>query len=331
MSSHLSSAIDALISDVEALDVLQSLGARNIRTQPSGWIIHSCLIDTYDPHHANGDNNPSAALDSETKRYSCFSYGVIPLRKLLGMAFDKEVEIYEFLLGHEMAPKAPLRDQLLEAMGKELAQKPVFLDPSILEVYSQSCDYMVKDRGIPQTTLNKHNVRYDPETNSVVIPLFEDDALLGIQRRNLSRGKPKYSNSKLFHKEFYVYYTEGARSAEEIVVVESVMSALKLSSFGYPAVAVLGSIVFDEQVSKLLQHKRIILWLDDDRAGIKGARSFIQRAGTLADIRVVISDIRGKDPADMTEEQVHRNIGNAMPLLVAKPFIDSAFELLKGL
>src|SRR6478752_2748542 len=37
-------------------------------------VIHSCLIDRVDQHHANGDANPSACCNMEKKLYVCYSY-----------------------------------------------------------------------------------------------------------------------------------------------------------------------------------------------------------------------------------------------------------------
>lgn len=325
-------AIDTLIQSVDVLEVLSSLGAKNIRDQESGWVIHSCLIDRYDQHHTNGDANPSAALDKLTKRYSCFSYGVIPLKKLLKMAFGSNKAIYEFLVGNSEVNNVSVKEQLLNILDNsaEEHQAKIYLDKSVLEAYSFENPYMTTKRGISSKALEDNLVMYDRDSSSVVFSLWDNGDMVGLQRRNTIKGKPKYSNIKNFHKESFVYYTNGSEKSDKLVVVESIVSALKLYDCGVPSAATMGSVVFDQQLPKLLRHKQITIWFDDDLAGIKGMKNFLEANAYKTDVRVVVSNIRGKDPADMTREEILDNLSNSMPAITAKQFINKAYNMLKG-
>src|SRR6476659_8685083 len=67
------------ISLIDPYEVLRMYGARNVsphkKENGQTELIHSCLIDRVEPHHSNGDENPSASLNAELLKYSCFSYG----------------------------------------------------------------------------------------------------------------------------------------------------------------------------------------------------------------------------------------------------------------
>ena len=71
--------------DVRA--VLSHYGAENQREEPGAdgttEVIHSCLLDKVDPHHAHGDSNPSAAANIEKKLFICYSYWAGDLIQLI--------------------------------------------------------------------------------------------------------------------------------------------------------------------------------------------------------------------------------------------------------
>ena len=63
---------------LDARQVLEHYGADNCMEQMgrdgSTEIIHSCLLDRVEPHHRNGDQNPSAACNLDKKLYVCYNY-----------------------------------------------------------------------------------------------------------------------------------------------------------------------------------------------------------------------------------------------------------------
>ena len=63
---------------LDARAVLEHYGAENLSEIPgrdgSTEIVHSCLLDRVEPHHRNGDQNPSAACNVDLKLYCCYSY-----------------------------------------------------------------------------------------------------------------------------------------------------------------------------------------------------------------------------------------------------------------
>lgn len=332
MMSKFHKAIISYIDQTDAIDILNALGARNVQDENRQWIIHSCLIDDYVKHHSNRDDNPSAAIDQKTKRYSCFSYGVISCKHFLDVVFSKdEQKEYEFLRAIPQNQNRDLTAMLQASFKAEEVKRNEKLPLSFLDMYEDNFDYMINKRGISEKALRKHKIKYDSSTNSVVMPLFENEDLLGFQRRNLTPGKPKYQNTEGFDKEEYLYFSSDFGShSDPVVIVESIMSLLKLESFGYRNIAcTMGSVVFDGQINKLSKFtNKVIIWYDDDKSGIKGMRQFLKKAKKLFSVEVVVSDMRHKDPGDMTEEEVNRNMSKKMQMIVAIPFLDKAFDML---
>lgn len=332
----LEKAVEQYVESVSALEVIRNLGARNIKNPDAKWIIHSCLIDQFDPHHRNGDSNPSAAINRETKRYNCFGYGSMSLEKLLTLAFgnDSKKKI-EFLRGIPQETKGNFKDIIKARLNKKtVVVKNEPMSDIIFEGLTDDFRYMTDVRGVSEDVCRLHGIRFDDRMNSIVIPLYEHRSgkktLVGYQRRNLTKGMPKYANSQDLHKESLLYYGSGARDSKEIILVESIMSVLRLETLGIDnAVATLGARVYDGQLSDLRRHRSIIVWFDDDIEGVRGAKNFIRKTQGQFKINVVISDVRHHDPADMDLETVRRNLSKRMNLIEAIPFLNKAERALK--
>lgn len=334
--SKFDTAIQQYIENVSALEVIRNFGARNIKNPQGEWIIHSCLIDNFDPHHRNGDANPSAAIHRDSKRYNCFGYGSLSLEQLLTLAFgDDPKKKIEFLRGIPQEQKGNFQDVIKEIL---FPKKPKItneaISDSFLESMSLNLDYMVEERGVSLDVCKLHGIRFDDRMNAIVIPLYEfrdtGKTLVGYQKRNLNKGMPKYDNSQGLEKDSLLYYGSGAYDSREIILVESIMSVLRLETLGINnAVATLGSQVYDGQLSELRKrHRSIIIWYDDDLSGIRGVKKFIRKSNGQFKISVVISDMRGCDPADMDLEQIRRNLSKRMGLIEAIPFLNKAEKVL---
>lgn len=335
--SKLERAVEKYAESASALEIIRNLGARNIKNPEGKWIIHSCLIDQFDPHHRNGDANPSAAINRDTKSYNCFGYGSMNLDDLLTLAFGNDGrKKVEFLRGIPQETKATFKETLLERLApKSGAVKNEPMSDIVFEGMTGELEYMTEKRGVSQEVCDLHGIRFDGRMGSIVIPLYEyhsdKKTLVGYQRRNLIKGMPKYVNSQDLYKESLLYYGSGARDSKEIILVESIMSVLRLETLGITnAVATLGARVYDDQLSALRRHRSIIVWFDDDVAGVRGAKNFIRKTNGQFSIRVVVSDMRHHDPADMDLEAVRRNLAQSMNLVVAIPFLNKAEKVLKS-
>ena len=96
--AHIDSALayQSYMRRLDAQAVLDHYGAENQRAESNGKdgtteIIHSCLLDRVEPHHAHGDSNPSAACNLDKKLYVCYSYWGGSLLHLIMKMEGKEV------------------------------------------------------------------------------------------------------------------------------------------------------------------------------------------------------------------------------------------------
>jgi hypothetical protein len=97
--------------DVRA--VLEHYGAENSYEQSGSdgttEIIHSCLIDRVEPHHTNGDANPSAACNVDKKVYICYQWWGGDLFHLIAKMEGKE----------SLADIVPILGQFLTGIAQE--------------------------------------------------------------------------------------------------------------------------------------------------------------------------------------------------------------------
>jgi len=113
------------------------------------------------------------------------------------------------------------------------------------------------------------NIAYDKR--GIYLPVFDDviSHLKGIQIRNFS-GKPKYSTYMMTRdtpKGMHLRQTEMFVPQPPLFITEDILSAYKLYSAGADVFALMGT----SGLPSGLPNERVVLWLDDDFAGHKGA------------------------------------------------------------
>ncbi|QGJ94935.1 DNA primase [Gordonia phage RedWattleHog] len=307
---------------IDAQAVLDHYGAQNAH-QVGDEVIHSCLLDRVDPHHQNGDANPSASLNVEKKVYNCYSYGggdilwfiakmegkedigqIVPfLSDFLG---DSTVDVSTFLEELEGYLKAPQATEELQTYH-----------PRVLQRWAKYHPYL-RSRGISKETAVEFKLGYDERNARITIPHWVDGKLVGWQRRSLSDPRwpqteverapdgteldggriPKYKNSTNFPKDTTLYRYDAVRDERAVIVVESPMSVAKAHSCGITnVVATFGSKVNDAQVAKLRSFGQVIVWFDADPAGEYGAYRLIEGLYRHTMVTHVIPE-PGKDMAD---------------------------------
>ncbi len=133
-----------------------------------------------------------------------------------------------------------------------------------------------------------------------------DNAVLA--RAVFKEDKPKYRLFGLL--DSHLYYLPGTQTP--LVIVEDVLSAIKVNNAGYSSGAVLGTSISPEIAARIAQHDSIVLWLDPDKAGIAG-RSYIKKVLGLypVDVRYARTDT-DKDPKFLTRQQITQTIEATM-------------------
>ncbi|AEQ21066.1 DnaG-like DNA primase [Rhodococcus phage E3] len=243
--------------DVEA--VLDHYGAENC-FQIGNEIQHSCLVDRVDPHHSNGDKNPSARANLDEKLYVCYSYGggdiFWLIQKMEGADSVADIlpVVAQFLGESTLDTESFLTELKKFFESDEAAVEPPTYHPRVLKRWQMIHPYLYEDRGIAPWACEELGLGYDPEAVRIVFPHWAkvrgETKLVGWQRRSLTdprwpvtppesrvdldgnvhlRPPPKYKNSPGLPKNETVYNLERLRErgVKRICVVESPMSVAK--------------------------------------------------------------------------------------------------------
>jgi DNA primase len=293
---------------VDAEAVLDHYGPENVidRTGRNGReLIHSCLIDRVDPHHAHGDANPSASLNVDKKVYNCYSYGggdIFWLMTLLEgkSAFHEIVPLLREFLGDSTVDTESFIAEVEKYLSSSNAYSKESLPRYHERILHQWDNYhpYLKHRGVSFEAAKRLRIGYDESNVRITFPHWVDGVLVGWQKRKLTdprwpvtppdvdgQGRlfepPKYKNSAGFPKDSTIYNLDRVldRKARDVLVVESPMSVAKAETFwdGTPddpfgaVVATFGSEVNDDQLKELRVFDSVTVWMDSDYAGRKSS------------------------------------------------------------
>lgn len=315
---------------LDAQAVLNHYGAENAYEQSAAdgtqEVIHSCLIDRIEPHHNNGDQNPSAACNLDKKVYICYQWWGGDLFHLIAKMEGKDslAEIVP-LLGDFLTGGVQSVDKVKAELDKIFAKGttldldlPRYAD-RVLEPWLREHPYW-EARNIAPETIAEFKLGFDAAENRVVFPHFFRGALVGWQKRvtpDTRPAFPKYRNSVGFPKSETLYNFDRARQFKTVIVVESPMSVVRAHSLGFPnVVATFGAKVTPTQIDLLRNWREVYVWFDADPAGLDGEQKLVSGLYRHTGVRVVVPQ-PGRDAADSTsaEEFVSR-IGAAVPAVL---------------
>lgn len=168
--------------------------------------------------------------------------------------------------------------QLLKSMSTEEDENEIPLSPidtKVLDYYLPYPNKMWQDDGISLTTQNEFGVMYDPDSNRIVLPLYDElENLLGLKGRlmtnSLGSGDQKYLYMTRFNKSRYIYGLNKTYSMIKqqgyVVVFESEKSVMLAYEHGLGSVSVCGCKMSKYQIELLTRlNVKVILALDKDR------------------------------------------------------------------
>ena len=335
---HAEKVHDDYLRRIDCEAVLSYYGADNVSpvTKPDGTheLRHSCIVDRVDPHHTNGDSNPSAMLNIDKKKFVCYSYpeggGDIfwLIMKMEGKEHFHEIVpmLSDFLNESVSEPVEFLKE--LEASwsrGDWQPDMPRF-HSRVLEQWAWFHPYL-RERGVTKAAASKLQVGYDQVQRRITFPHWHDGTLVGWQKRSLTDPRwpqslpeddgriPKYKNSSGFPKGRSLYGMDNARGRNSVIVVESPMSVLKAESLGLEdqVVATFGAKVTDSQIELMRNWRKVYVWMDDDHAGQSAMKRICHKLERHTQVLVVTPD-EGRDLADCNDlNEVDVKLGSAMP------------------
>ena len=180
----------------------------------------------------------------------------------------------------------------------------------------------ITSRGITPLTMQDAEVGYDIAQKCLVFTLRGDRGqLLGIARRKPEPGQryffsgspfptnhPKYKYQRVHKGEcLWGLHTQKAKiqAGAPVYVVEGFFDALRLRSLGLIAVAKMGAKLTDRQADLLVNLEcPIVLWPDNDSAGLLGVAEDVSKLLAVANLSCVIPE--AGDPADATQSQIFK-------------------------
>ena len=157
---------------------------------------------------------------------------------------------------------------------------------------------------IPQATLVKNNILWSESRQFLIFPYFIEGVLVGWQGRYFGEEKIGKWHTKGKPEDFI--YTLGRSTGQQIVLVESIVSAIKVSRHQCCS-PLFGSNVSVSRFIRLSKfYKKVVLWLDPDKK--KEALSFAQRGKTLGlECQVIWTE---KKPKDYTYEEIQEYLND---------------------
>lgn len=230
------------------------------------------------PYHV--ETNPSFGIRKDYPyAWNCFQCEIggtlIQLvQHVLGYA--NEVVAEHFILKNysEILDKRPSLniEDILDK--KSLDRKVSHLDSELDNFIGKRHPYLYS-RGFTEHTLNKYEIGYDEYSRSMVIPVRASNG-------NIRFFKRRYVDRKGFLNEknidkcdiiYGLYYIMQAKTRiKSIYLTESETDCISMYQGGYPAGALMGKILYKEQIKELLKAgiEEVKLMLDNDLAGLEG-------------------------------------------------------------
>ena len=308
-------------------------------------LVHSCLIDRVDPHHAHGDATPSARLNVEKKVFNCWSYGGGDIFWLI-LQMERKDHFHEIapLLGKFLGDAVVDTKSFVEEIEKFFHKEPAAPLPKYheqaLSGWALYHPYL-ETRGIDFETAVELKIGYDERTNRIVIPVYHKGDIVGWQKRSIPDGEwgpgtkppaetgytPKYLNPPGFPKHSVLYNLDRVtdRGERTILLVESPFSVIKAEALGIKnAVATFGASPSPEQLSQLRKFDKVYVWYDDDDAGYRGASLAIEGLINYTNAILVIPELNRDLGDHESQEEVQRwiaenNTPGALALGILNP------------
>lgn len=123
--------------------------------------------------------------------------------------------------------------------------------------------------GITAEEVVNNNITYSPSWNRLILPVYDGGKLVFWQGRAVnSKQTPKYVNARAVAKPMATFLATHNPS-KVVVIVEDILSAIKVSRC-VDSIALLGtSPDFDCLREKVEGYAEVVVWLDNDSAGVK--------------------------------------------------------------
>ena len=261
------------------------------------------------PFHKEGrESHPSCQIyakqDDPELEYGfvhCFTCGKsVPLYHMVGHCFGEDDDFGKEWLVERFGDVFVSYEQQLTDIVLDKPQE-TFLDESILDNFMYYHEYMWK-RKLSKEVVDKFKIGFNPATQSIVFPIWDDKGRLKMITERSVNTKYFYIQEDI-DKPVYLLNFLIKEKQTVAYVCESQINALTLQSWGYPAVALIGT--GSKKQLDILNRSGIreyYLCFDGDEPGDKGRQRFINNIRKDVFVNTVHIP-RGKDINDLTKEE----------------------------
>lgn len=256
------------------------------------------------PYHKNGqERKPSLGINTENGLFHCFTCdtnGVIHqlISYCLGY-YDNGAQgikwIKQTFEGAEYTARAGLK---IEKRQHYIA--PQYVSESELDTYRYYHPYMWKRKLTPEI-VTEYDIGYDKDTDCLTIPVYDLTGNCVFVARRSVKGKffnyPEGVDKPVYGLNFI-------KQSKLLFVCESAFNALTLVSWGFPAVALLGTGTPPQyEILKKCGFRKYVLCLDGDTAGDRGIQRFMKYMNDYAKISYIKMPRDGRDVNDLTLDE----------------------------
>lgn len=274
------------------------------------------------PFHA--ESNASAGLRlTYPYVFNCFGCGTSAnLYKLVAHALGAKNELIGeqyltknyFILDTQQRKPIDI-ESLLD--GSELDRKRSVHEGDVQKYLKLRHTYMYR-RGFSDHTLDKYEVGFDQESQSIVFPIRTSKGNIRFLKRRSVVSKSFMNESSIDKKDilYGLYYIlQAPRFITEVDVNESETDTMACYESKRPAVALLGRLMFKEQVLELAKAgiTSVNLFLDNDKAGVEGTIKAYQLISAMTAIRVnVVLFPQGHFGIDGTHDMPYKDANDLL-------------------
>lgn len=261
------------------------------------------------PSHKDGqERKPSCYIyigeDSATEygQVHCFTCGYVSsFASMVGMCLQKDEEFGKSWLLENFQNVFVENDEILDEISFDTAKKS-FKSFSFLNQYDYYHPY-TDYRGISREVVDKFWIGYDKKRNAITFPMWDEkNRLIDVTARSVLT-KHFWIPEHIEKPVYLLNYCINEHISDRVFVCESQLNALRLWTWGYPAVALIGTgAPHQYNILNKCGIRSFITCFDGDEAGVKGRKKFHEKIKTT----ILVADIifpDGKDVCDLTKEE----------------------------
>lgn len=246
-------------------------------------------------HHA--EKNPSCGIRTEYPYvWNCFSCGSSGnIEQLVAYVLNLPSELHglDYLLRNYIVTEPKKRtpidiDKLID--GDSFDRRRVLPEEEAQKYVGKIHPY-ITGRGFSRRTLKRYEVGYDEELHAVTFPVRTSSGELRFISKRFVHRKG-FLNEKNIDKKDIIYglcyILQSSTKITEIDLTESITDTMACYEAKRPAGAVLGRILFKEQVRELIKAgiRTVNLFFDNDRYGVEATLKAYILISKMSPIRV---------------------------------------------